>query len=107
MHRNSLFPAAMVIGILTAALSSRSEEPENVILGPTTFWRCHYTLKPPVLRRDGQLKAISIPEELKVQDKKSQPQQRSLGLPVLEKGCSRVAQADPLENTHETEAAVK
>ncbi len=73
MNRNSFFIAAMAIGVLTVPLSSRSAEPEIVVLGPTTFWRCHYTLKPPVLRKGGLLKTISIPAELKVQATQSQP----------------------------------
>jgi len=66
------FVVAMVLATLTAARPSWSGEPENVILGPTTFWRWHFALKPPVLRKDGQFKVISIPEEIKGLHKKSQ-----------------------------------
>ena len=73
MSKNALLVAAVGFATLTAVPPSWSAEPETVILGPTTYWRCHYALKPPVLRQDGQLKAISIPEEIKGPDRKAQP----------------------------------
>ncbi|KPJ52503.1 MAG: hypothetical protein AMS16_06320, partial [Planctomycetes bacterium DG_58] len=48
---------ASVLG-MSAALSAQEGNAETLVLGVSSYWRCHYTLKPPVVRKAGALEKI-------------------------------------------------
>jgi len=52
--------AALVLSVLSAATTLFAQEVEtaNIILDTSSFWRVHYTIKPPVARKAGTVETV-------------------------------------------------
>ena len=61
MSKRTLFLiVALVLTTVSGDLTAQEARNRKGILSNQSFWRYHYALKPPVMRKDGQLKQIEL-----------------------------------------------